>query len=131
MSEQRTIPAPHVEEETRAYWEGINEGKLLLKVCRNCNSAHYYPRSICPHCGSDDTHFTETSGRGNIYSFSILRPAPIPYAIAYVTLEGTDVSMMTNIVNCDFDTLEVGQPVKVCFVETEGDGPSVPMFEPA
>ncbi|MCF8466034.1 MAG: OB-fold domain-containing protein [Sneathiella sp.] len=131
MSELRKIPAPHVEEETRAYWDGVDAGKLLLKFCRSCNSAHHYPRSICPHCGSDDTYFTETSGRASIYSFSILRVAPIPYAIAYVTLEGTDVTMMTNIINCDFDALEVGQPVKACFVETEGDGPVVPMFEPA
>ena len=131
MNELRKIPAPHVEEETRPYWDGVDAGKLLLKVCQSCNSAHHYPRSICPHCGSDDTHFTETSGRANIYSFSTLRVAPIPYTIAYVTLEGTDVTMMTNIINCDFDALKVGQQVKVCFVETEGDGPAVPMFEPA
>jgi len=131
MTENRTIPAPHIEEETRPFWDGIRDGKLLVKYCRTCEAPHYYPRSLCPHCGSEDTYFKESDGRAHIYSFSVFHAAPIPYAIAYVTLAGTDISIMTNIVNCDFDSLEIGQEVKVCFVETEGEGPPVPMFEPA
>lgn len=70
-------------------------------------------------------------GKSGIHSFSVMRAAPVPYAIAYVTLAGTDISMMTNIINCDFEALHIGQAAKACFVETEGDGPRVPMFEPA
>lgn len=130
MSNNRTIPAPHVEEETRPYWDGLRDGKLLVKYCRACGAAHHYPRSFCPHCGSDDTYFKESDGRGKIYSYSVFRAVPEPYAIAYVTLAGTDISMMTNIVNCDLDRLAIGQEVKLCIVDTEGDGPPVPMFEP-
>jgi hypothetical protein len=38
--------------------------------------------------------------------------------------------MLTNIVDCDFDTLRIGQPVAVVFKETE-NGPPAPMFKPA
>ena len=38
--------------------------------------------------------------------------------------------MMTNIVDCDLDTIKIGQKVKVVFKKTEG-GPPVPMFAPA
>jgi uncharacterized OB-fold protein len=38
--------------------------------------------------------------------------------------------MMTNIVDCDFDKLRIGQDVKVVFKPTE-DGPPLPMFTPA
>ncbi len=69
------------------------------------------------------------SGRGTIYSYSVMRRAPVPYAIAYVTLE-EGVTMMTNIVDCDFDALRIGQPVRVVFKPTDG-GPPVPMFTPA
>jgi uncharacterized protein len=52
-----------------------------------------------------------------------------PYAIAYVTLEeGT--TMLTNIVDCDFDRLKIGQPVKLIF-KTSKDGLPIPMFTPA
>jgi hypothetical protein len=37
--------------------------------------------------------------------------------------------MLTNIVDCDFDTLAIGQSVTVVFKETE-NGPPVPMFKP-
>jgi hypothetical protein len=59
----------------------------------------------------------------------VFRRAPIPYAIAYVTLtEG--VSMMTNIVDCDLDKIRIGQAVRVVWKKTE-DGPPVPMFTPS
>ena len=57
-----------------------------------------------------------------------MRRAPTPYAIAYVTLaEG--VSMLTNIVDCDFDTIRIGRDVRLVFKPTDG-GPPVPMFTP-
>jgi hypothetical protein len=58
-----------------------------------------------------------------------MRRAEIPYAIAYVTLD-EGVTMLTNIVDCDLDTLRIGQRVRVVFKPTEG-GPPVPMFTPA
>ena len=126
---ERKIPAPPVNTETQAFWDGASAGKLLAKRCTACHQTHFYPRAICPFCGSDRTEWTEVSGRGTVYSYSVLRRAPIPYAIAYVTLaEG--VSMMTNIVDCDLDTIRIGQAVRVVFKPTEG-GPPVPMFTPA
>jgi uncharacterized OB-fold protein len=58
----------------------------------------------------------------------VMRRAPVPYAIAYVTLD-EGVTMMTNIVECDFDALRIGQPVTVVFQPSDG-GPPVPMFKP-
>ena len=64
------------------------------------------------------------SGKGTIYTYSVMRRAKEPYAIAYVTLaEGP--TMMTNIVDCDFDALRVGQPVNVVFKDTENGPPVV------
>jgi uncharacterized OB-fold protein len=58
-----------------------------------------------------------------------MRRAPVPYAIAYVTLaEGPTV--MSNIVDCDLDAIKIGQPVKLVFKPSDG-GPPVPMFAPA
>ncbi|MBO6827576.1 MAG: OB-fold domain-containing protein [Sneathiella sp.] len=129
--EQKSFPAPSVSPETEEYWEGAKRGELLVRFCNDCGSPHHYPRSICPHCGSDNTEYRKVSGNGEIYSVSVMWRAPIPYALAYVTLEGTDISMMTNVVDCDLKSLEIGQKVKVKFSETEGDGPPVPTFTPA
>jgi uncharacterized OB-fold protein len=126
---QRTIPAPGVSPETKAFWDAAAAGTLLLKRCEACGEPHYYPRALCPFCGSDRTTWFEASGRGTIYSYSVFRRAPVPYAIAYVTLE-EGPTMMTNIVDGDLDAIRIGQRVRVRFAPTEG-GPPVPMFAPA
>ena len=128
MPSDRVIPAPPTSPETQPFWEAAGQGKLLLKRCTGCGELHHYPRAICPFCGSDRTKWTEATGRGTVYSFSVFRRTPTPYAIAYVTLaEGPTV--MTNIVDCDLDGISIGQPVQVVFKPTDG-GPPVPMFSP-
>jgi uncharacterized OB-fold protein len=128
-AQERKLQPPHVTPENRAFWDAAAAGRLLIGACTACGEAHYYPRPICPLCGSDRTELREASGRGTIYTYSVMRRAPVPYAIAFVTLaEG--VTMMTNIVDGDLDAVRIGQPVKVVFKATEG-GPPVPMFAPA
>ncbi len=128
-TQTRKVPAPQVNPENKPYWDAAGEGRLLVKRCRACGEAHHYPRALCPFCFSDDTEWQEASGRGTIYSYSVMRRALQPYAIAYVTLE-EGPTMMTNLVDCDFDALKIGQSVKVVFTPTDG-GPPMPMFAPA
>lgn len=126
---ERKLPAPAVSPETKDYWDAAAQGRLLVRTCHACGEAHHYPRTICPNCFSDRTGWIEASGRGTIYSFSVMRRTPAPYAIAYVTLaEGP--TMMTNIVDCDLESIRIGQAVKAVFKPTEGGG-ALPMFAPA
>jgi uncharacterized OB-fold protein len=84
---------------------------------------------LCPFCLSD-TEWIEASGKGTIYSLSVMqRGNPNPYCIAYVSLD-EGVTMMTQIVDCDLEALKIGQKVKLVFKPSEGDGPPVPMFTP-
>ena len=90
---------------------------------------HYYPRALCPFCLSDKVSWQEAKGTGTIYTYSVTRRGgPVPYCIAYVKLD-EGVSMMTNIVDCDLDTVRCDQKVKVVFKKSEG-GVSIPMFTP-
>ncbi len=129
QAQDRKISAPAVNLETQHFWDGAAEGKLLYKKCIQCGEPHFYPRTHCPFCFSDKTEWAEASGKGTVYTYSVMRRAPIPYAIAYVTLaEGP--TMMTNIVDCDLDSIKIGQAVRLVFKPSEG-GPPVPMFTPA
>ncbi len=124
----RKFPAAIPNPETQAFWDAATRGKFLIRRCAACGKAHWYPRAICPFCFSDRTEWAEASGKGTIYTFSVMRRAPVPYAIAYVTLaEGP--TMMTNLVECDFAALRIGQEVRLVFTPTEG-GPPVPTFTP-
>ena len=130
FSKERKIPPPAVNAENKAFFDAASQGKLFIKKCNACGEFHHYPRSLCPHCFSDRTEWREAKGTGTIYTYSVLRRGvPVPYCIAYVTLE-EGVSMLTNIVDCDLDAVKIGMQVKVLFTPTDG-GPSVPMFTPA
>jgi uncharacterized OB-fold protein len=125
----RAIPAPTPSPETQHFWDQASHGKFVLPSCDSCGKTHWYPRRVCPHCFGDCSNWTEASGIGTIYSYSVMRRAPEPYAIAYVTLaEGP--TMLTNIVGCDFSALRIGLPVRLAWVQTQG-GPPVPCFTPA
>jgi uncharacterized protein len=128
MSEAKKYPAPVTNPESKPFWDAAAQGKFMIKRCTACGEPHYFPRSICPFCFSDKTVWEESSGEATIYTFSLMRKSPTgPYAIAYVTLkEGP--SLQTNIVDCNIDTLKIGQKVKAVFKPT--DGAPLPFFTP-
>ncbi|MBV9376818.1 MAG: Zn-ribbon domain-containing OB-fold protein [Alphaproteobacteria bacterium] len=128
QGQERKIQAPQPNPETEAFWKAAAEGKLMIGKCTACGKVHYYPRAVCPFCFNGKTELQQASGNGTIYTYSVMRRTPIPYAIAYVTLsEGP--TMMTNIVDCDLDKIRIGQSVRLVFKPSEG-GPPVPMFTP-
>ncbi len=125
----RKLTPPVQTPETTHYWNAAREGKLLMRHCRSCDKPHFYPRTLCPFClGATD--WREASGKGEIYSYSVMRHTDEPYVIAYVKLaEGP--TLMTNIVDCDTDKLAIGQKVRLVYKPTTDDAPPLPMFTPA
>jgi uncharacterized OB-fold protein len=124
----RKIPAPAINNESKPFWEAAREGRFLIKRCSACGKAHWYPRLICPFCSSNETVWEASPGEGAIYAFSVMYHAQAPFAIGYVTLD-EGPAMLTNFVDCDLESLRIGQRVKLRLQETEG-GPPVPVFAP-
>ena len=125
---ERIIPAPPRNPETEAFFAAAAEGRFILRRCADCGKFHWYPRSRCPFC-TGQTEWCDAAGTGTIYSFSVMRRGKVPFALAYVELaEGP--RMMTNIVDCDFDRLAIGQAVSLVFKQAD-DGTPVPCFTPA
>jgi len=126
---QRSLPAPLVDSANAPFWQAAADGVLLIKRCRSCTQAHWYPRPFCPHCQSGDVDWVAASGGGTIYSFTITRRAdPVPYVLAYVALD-EGVTMLTNLVDAEMESLRIGQRVQVVFQPAEGGG-AVPVFRP-
>lgn len=127
MSTQRVPVAPTTNAENEAFWQHANEGQFMIGHCTDCGEPHFYPRRICPFCFSSATELRPASGKGTIYAVSVMRRAPQPYALAYVSLiEGPVV--MTNIVNGDLDSLAIGQDVEVTFQDST-EGTKIPVFQ--
>lgn len=130
MSDNMPMPAaPEIWPEAQPYWEGASEGRLMVMRCIACEQHYVHPRPFCPHCGSDRTEWREASGKGTIYTFTVTARAPVFKAPAMVQLAEGPI-MMTAIVDCDPEALEVGQAVTAAFHPTDG-GPPLPVFKPA
>lgn len=115
--------------EARPFWDAAAEGRLLVKTCLTCQRPHWYPRSVCPLCGSGDTDWAEASGKGSIFAFTEQARANPPYVVAYVKLaEGP--MMLTNLVDMPAHALAIDAPVSVRFMQAP-EGRMVPVFGPA
>jgi len=127
------LPTP--DNESQPFWDAAREGRLLIKHCDACGQYYFYPRDFCPRCWSDRTTWVEAAGTGTVYTYSVVHsndlppfPSRVPYVAAIVELD-EGPRLMTNVVDCDPSTVEVGMPVEVTF-RRETDEITLPVFRP-
>jgi uncharacterized OB-fold protein len=118
------------------FWAAAGQGRLLLRRCDDCGDPIWYPRTFCPDCGSLRTSWAEASGRGHVYSYTVVHRSAVPgyrdvtpYVVAYVELE-EGPRVLTNIVDCDPAAVRIGMEVGVVFHDT-GAGTALYRFAPA
>jgi uncharacterized OB-fold protein len=129
-------PLPLPSDITRPFWAGLLKGEFRIQRCEECGKYVFYPRIACPNCLSDRLAWVTASGKGRLYSFTVVRramnpafQADVPYVFAIVELEeGPRVT--TNVVNCDLKALSVDMPVKAVYDRVTPEA-ALLKFEPA
>ena len=133
MDYKKPIPVP--DNISQAFWEGSKAHKLLLQRCSDCGAYQSFPQSCCRKCLSENSEWTEASGKGKIYSFTVVHRPPshtfeedVPYVVAIVELdEGPRI--MSNIIKTDPGNIRVDMPVEVIFDDIS-PAISLPKFRP-
>ncbi len=130
----RLIP-PHTEM-TQPYWDASREQKLVVQQCKDCAQHSFPPRAHCPNCGATQLTWEPVSGKGVIYTYTVAHrpPHPVlseqcPLVIAVVELE-EGPRMITNIIGCDSNDVEVGMAVQVAFELIDDSDIVLPVFKP-
>jgi hypothetical protein len=128
-------PLPKPDQDSAEYWAAARRHELVLQQCSACGRFRFYPRAVCPHCLSEKFEWRPSSGRGRIYSFTVIHrpPSPafrdrVPYVLALVELE-EGVRMMSNVVGCDPQAVEIGLRVEVTFEDLTPEI-TLPVFKP-
>ena len=138
MPRTSTWHLPVADLETREYWEAARGGRLLIKECRACGESFFYPRTYCPRCWSSDTEWKESTGRGRVYTFTVVHQNDlppfndrVPYVVAIVELE-EGVRLTSNIEGCEPDDVRCDMLVTAAFRQEQRDDETVslPVFEP-
>jgi uncharacterized OB-fold protein len=128
------IPVPYPGVWSRPFWEGCARGELLFQRCADCNGITHTPAVMCAHCTGRNLSWERSAGTGSVYSWTtVWRPQTPAFEIPYVPIivdvdEGWQI--LSNLVGCEHDAVEVGMPVQVEFHRLNDDV-TMPYFRPA
>jgi len=138
------FPLPDTEwEATREFWAGAARGELVIPRCDTCDSFNWYPREQCRSCAQGSFTWTVVSGRGRLFSWSVVRHPflrqfrdKVPFVPGLVAIdEDPGVRLVTEIVDCDPSELSFDIPVEVVFRDLTFPGVegrvTAPLFVPA
>jgi uncharacterized OB-fold protein len=130
---------PYADESTQPFWDAAAEGRLVASRCTTCGTFLMPPQPRCFNDQNDSFTWVELPGTGTIYSFTVVRhplaehlQEAVPYVSAIIDLDGTQgagARMIANVIDCDPETVEVGDQVRVTF-DRLSDTLALPRFTP-
>ncbi len=108
---------PKATRDSKPYWDGLLEGRLLIQQCGNCGAFRHYPRPVCPDCYSMDVKWREMQGQGIVHTWTVSHHAfhhaykkHLP--TVYVTVELPEgPRMVGRLVDGDATDMSVGRDV--------------------
>jgi uncharacterized protein len=113
-------PLPVIDDDSRPYWDAAREHRLLIQRCDGCGRAVFYPRSVCPYCGSAALTWFAAAGTGTVHSYTVAhRPAgpafadAVPLVVALIDLD--EGARMLSNVRADPGAMTVGARVRVWY----------------
>lgn len=131
-------PLPVVDDSNRYYWEGAREHRLMLLRCADCRTWIHPPRDRCPACRSIALAPEQASGRGRVYSWSVMHSGgnpgfedKIPYAVLVVELDDQKgLFTIGNLFDAEPEELSIGMALEVTW-EQLNDEITLPQWRPA
>lgn len=107
---------------TAEFWAAAAQHQLVRPVCRDCGRSFFTPQIACPVCLSEAWSYEPSSGRGTVYSSTVVHKAPspgftVPFGLGLVDLD-EGWSMIANLVGDPLPT--IGSAVEVTWIEHDG-----------
>lgn len=128
-------PVPRPDDVTRPFWDAANERRLVAQRCASCGRYQHPPLASCGGCGSSDVSFVPVSGRGVVYSYTLVHDTRViglkpyqPFPVIAVQLEESpDLVMVSDLIGVDVGPPAIGDRVDVEFEEL-APGRLIPQF---
>jgi uncharacterized OB-fold protein len=129
----------HADDSTQPFWDAARADRLVAPRCTTCGTFRLPPSPFCFQCQQQEVEWVELPGTGTVYTFTVVRHPlhpdladACPYVSGVVELDGTQgagARMVVNIVDCDPETIAIGDRVEVVWEHLAGDM-STPRFRP-
>jgi uncharacterized protein len=105
------------------YRRHLENGKLGYQRCADCSAAVFYPRVLCPVCGSGALEWRESEGRGTVYATTAIYSRDRdPRNVVLVDLD-EGFRTMSRIEGVPAEEVEVGARVRFEVRRGEEDEP--------
>lgn len=108
---------------TQGFWDSCARRQLSIQQCTHCKTFRHLPKPTCPKCRSFDFQYTPVSGKGVIFSYTIVHhpvhPAlreKLPYNVILVDLDDAPARLVSNFLGKNED-IKIGMPVEVVWEE--------------
>ena len=129
MSTTQEKPRPLIDDLTRPFWEAAREHRLVIQRCQDCRHFNHPPRPVCPACQSAALAFEPVSGRGTIYSFSVMYQPNVagfgdelPYLNILVELEEQPrLFVVSDLPGAYREQVRIGGRVEVSFEDVDAE----------
>ena len=112
------------------YRQQLDQGNFQIQRCTSCQHSIFYPRMICPHCGSNKLEWFTPSGRGTVYSTTVVHRKAEQggnYNVALIDLD-EGVRMMSRVDGVDPADVTIGMQVQAKVID--GDEGKLVVFNP-
>ena len=116
-----TKPLPRGEGYNGEFYQFCKQHTLHFQRCADCGTWRHMPRESCNQCGSFEWSWEPSSGRGTIFSWTVIHRAlhpgfndDLPYAAVVVELD-EGVRVVSHVVDLPIEDLRVGLPVEVVY----------------
>lgn len=105
----------------QGYTDGLAAGELRFQHCADCDQAVFYPRVLCPHCGSEALVWRACAGLGTVYATTVLHKRGVdPYNVALIDLD-EGFRMMSRVEGVAPQDVVIGARVRVAVVIEDGE----------
>lgn len=124
-------PRPNATLDTAFFFEAAKRRELLIQCCDRCDRLQHPPMAACRACGSLALSPRRMSGRGTLFSFTIVH-APVtppfepPYPVILVELE-EGPRVVSELHGVPLGDIKIGMPLRVDFLDCDADL-SLPIF---
>lgn len=117
------------------FWDSLKERDVKVQKCQSCGRFRHVPKEICTCCFSTEFSWAPITGRGVVYTYTIVHRAPTPayqasapYAIVHVTMD-EGFRMIGTLTGVDPESVAIDAPVRAVYRDVSPEW-TILEFEP-
>lgn len=97
----------------KAYQDALDNGEIIYQACGDCGHVAFYPRLVCPECGSMNVVYKPSAGKGEVYTRTVVHARDRdPYNVVLIDMD-EGFRIMSTVEDAPNDDVRIGMRVEL------------------